>query len=265
MFNSMTNSSLAACCLFAVLTFAGVSCGKDNKETPVNVNAYALSENNLLGFDLAAPGKVTTTAITGLAGGETLVGIDFRPADKKLYGISSASKLYSINTATGAVTMIGAGAFTPALSGTSFAMDFNPVVDRIRIVSNLRQNFRLNPETVTSSVDIDITPLTAQVSACAYSNNYTGAAATTLFDIDFSTDILYKQDPPNNGTLVAVGPLGINVEPNTGFDIAGQTNKAYALLNTVQGPKLYSINLETGAATVIGAFPIAAKGLAIVP
>ena len=79
-------------------------------------------------------------AITGLVGGETIVGIDRRPANGGLYGVSSANRVYFINSTTGAATQVGAdGAFT--LNGTSFGFDFNPTVDRIRVTSNVDRTY----------------------------------------------------------------------------------------------------------------------------
>ena len=42
-------------------------------------NAFALSGSNLLRFDTVTPTNVQTTAIIGVAAGETLVAIDFSP------------------------------------------------------------------------------------------------------------------------------------------------------------------------------------------
>ncbi|MEJ7701366.1 MAG: DUF4394 domain-containing protein [Pyrinomonadaceae bacterium] len=87
---------------------------------------------------------VNVAAITGLAAGENILGIDFRPATGQLYALGSSSRIYIINPRTGVATAVGAaGAFT--LMGTDFGFDFNPTVDRIRIVSNTGQNLRVNP------------------------------------------------------------------------------------------------------------------------
>ena len=37
--------------------------------------------------------------------------------------------------------------FAPLLDGTEFGVDFNPQVDRLRVVSNSGQNLRLHPDT----------------------------------------------------------------------------------------------------------------------
>ena len=105
---------------------------------------YATSGNDLARFDSGATGVVTSVPVSGLQGGETLVGIDVRPANQLLYGLGSSSRLYTINPLTGVATQVGAaGAFT--LNGTSFGVDFNPVPDRLRVISNTGQNLRLDP------------------------------------------------------------------------------------------------------------------------
>jgi len=178
--------------------------------------------------------------------------MDFRPATGLLYAIGSTSRLYTINTATGAATQIGsAGAFT--LSGTDFGTDFNPVVDRIRVVSDTGQNMRLNPNDGTlTATDVPLNPGTPTVVSAAYTNNFVGAGTTTLYDIDAGTDSLYIQNPPNNGTLNLVGSLGFNVGNRGGFDISGRTGIAYAVLRTGGLSSLFTIDLSSGAATLVG-------------
>ncbi|MEZ4904583.1 MAG: DUF4394 domain-containing protein [Spirosomataceae bacterium] len=179
---------------------------------PAEPVAYAVdNSNNLLIFNPMNP-VITTKAITGLQAGEMVVGIDFRPANGQLYAIGSTSRIYGINTSNGMATAIGSGAFTPAITGTSFGFDFNPTVDRIRLVSNTGQNLRLHPDLGTvAAVDGNLNPGTPMVSASAYTNNFAGATTTALYSIETPTAsnaTLYLQNPPNNGTLVAVGSLG---------------------------------------------------------
>jgi uncharacterized protein DUF4394 len=64
---------------------------------------------------------------------------------------------------------------------------------------------------------------------------------------------LLIQNPPNAGTLLTVGPLGVDTNFLTGFDISGLTGIAYASLTTEElSSALYLINLGTGAATLVG-------------
>ena len=214
--------------------------------------------NHLLSFDSATPGTITSNVqVTGLQTGETLLGIDFRPATGALYALGSTSRLYELNTTTGAAKLIGPGAFTPALSGTRFGFDFNPTVDRIRVTSDADQNIRLNPDTgAVAATDTNLqfaagdphAGANPNVVGSAYSNNFAGATVTVLYDIDSGVDALVIQNPPNGGTLNTVGALGIDASNDVGFDISGVTGAAYATIS----PNLYSINLQSGLATLIG-------------
>jgi Domain of unknown function (DUF4394) len=220
--------------------------------------------NNLLAFNLTKPGTPVSKAITGLQTGETILGIDMRPATGQLFALGSTSRLYALNTATGAATAISVAPFSTLLSGTSFGFDFNPTVDRIRVISNTGQNLRLNPITGDiAAVDAALNPGTPNVTASAYTNNVPGSVNTTLFNIDVTTDKLYTQNPPNNGTLVEVGSLGIDVTADNGFDIGGTSNVAYAILTVGGSTSIYTINLTTGMATKVDAFPAAVKGFAV--
>ncbi|HOZ75763.1 MAG TPA: DUF4394 domain-containing protein, partial [Flavobacterium sp.] len=93
--------------------------------------------------------------------------------------------------------------------------------------------------------------------------SFPGATSTALYDIDTTTDMLYKQDPPNAGTLVSIGAIGINATATNGFDIGGTSNMGYAILTVGSGNAIYSINTTSGAATQLGTFPAAVKGFAV--
>ncbi|WP_026903601.1 DUF4394 domain-containing protein [Pedobacter glucosidilyticus] len=232
---------------------------------PTEPVAYAVDDtNNLLIFNPANP-NVITKAITGLGNGENIVGIDFRPVNGQLYALSSGSRLYTINLASGAAAAVGLPPLLPYLSGTSFGFDFNPTVDRIRVVSNTGQNLRLNPnDGALAATDGALNPGTPTVSAAAYTNNFAGATSTVLFDIDVNSDRLFTQIPPNDGTLVGVGTgLGVNVDAANGFDIGGTSGVGYAILTSSNVTKLYLINLNSGTATAIADFPKQVRGFAL--
>lgn len=218
------------------------------------------SGNRLLTVDSATPSTTSEdpVTVTGLASGETLLAIDYRPATGTLYGLGSTSRIYSINAQTGRATAVGAaGAFT--LNGTSFGFDFNPTVDRIRITSDTDQNLRVNPNDGTLAATDGTLAYAAgdpnngdnpNIVGVAYTNSFAGAGATTLYDIDSAQDVLAIQNPPNNGTLVTVGPLGVDTTDRVGFDISGTTGVAYASLTNATGvTQLYTINLLSGTAT----------------
>ena len=164
-----------------------------------------------------------------------------RPLNGQLFALGSGSRIYTVNASSGAVALVGT--LTTPLSGSDFGFDFNPVVDRIRIVSNTGQNLRANPATAANVVDGNINPGGLSITAIAYRNNFAGATTTILYDIDVTTDKLYRQDPPNDGTLVELGNLGVNVESMSGFDIGGTSNDGLALLRTGSTTKLYKVDI----------------------
>ncbi len=122
-------------------------------------------------------------------------------------------------------TVVG-GPFAPPLTGTVFGFDFNPVVDRMRVVSDAEQNLRLNPNTGgVAGVDTNLAYAPGDlhaganptVTASAYTNNIVGAGVTTLYGIDVGLDVLIRQNPPNGGTLNTVGPLGVDAADSNGL------------------------------------------------
>lgn len=219
-------------------------------------------QNNLLRVDSATPGVIQSNmSISGLAAGDSIVGIDFRPATGVLYGLGSSSRLYTIDTTTGSATAVGgAGAF--ALAGDAFGFDFNPVPDRIRVTSDSAQNLRLNPNNgalaatdgtlayASGDANFGVQPM---VVAAGYTNSKAGATTTTLYGIDFALGVLVIQNPPNAGVLNTVGSLGISTTNQVGFDILPGAGTAFASLTSGSSSSLYTINLVTGAASLVGA------------
>lgn len=221
-------------------------------------------------------------AITGLSAGETVVGIDFRPLDDALYAITNSSRLYTLNVTSGAATAANGGAFSPALSGTAFGVGFNPQVDRLRIHTDAEQNLRVN-QTVNPLVVLTDTVLAfvstdpnfgqnPSIAGTAYTLSLRPAPVSTeLFGIDSNLDVLVVSDRPNGGTLRTIGALGVNTTENVGFDIAGDTDLAYASLTSTATPtgssRLYIINLRNGTATVIGTVghPTPLRSIAVAP
>jgi hypothetical protein len=228
-----------------------------------------VSENGrLVLFTSDAPEDAEVVQISGLQHDEKILGLDVRPLTGELYALGSSARLYTINWLTGDATAIGTGPFTNLLSGSSFGFDFNPTVDRIRIVSDSGLSLRVNPTNgLLAAIDGNLAyatndsgaGLSPSVVAAAYINNDTNpATGTTLYDIDSERDVLVIQNPPNSGTLVTVGALGVDTMSIAGFDVAGSDGTAYAALvpagqaGSSQRAGLYTINLTTGAATFLG-------------
>ena len=217
------------------------------------------SGNKLVRFGATAPGTVTTIGtITGLQASESVLGIDFRPATGQLYALGSSGRIYILGKTSATATYVGT--LTTALNGTAYGFDFNPVADRMRIVSDADQDLRANPIDGSNVVDGTLAyaagdPNAGQnpnVTGAAYTNSYIGTTSTTLYDIDTNLDILVSQNPPNNGTLNTIGPLGVNVSSVVGFDHTSASNIAYASFVVAGNLGFYTVNLTTGAATLIG-------------
>lgn len=216
---------------------------------------------SLVSFDSAAPASIlTNVALSGLQAGETIRGIDFRPQTGGLYGLGSSSRLYLIDPVTGAAAQVGPGPFAPALTATHYGFDFNPTIDRIRVVGRNTQNTVLNPATGGGTA---ATPTfyaagdpnqnaSPSIVGSAYDRNFLGGVTSQLYGIDSNLDILVRQ-ANSAGTLNTVGALGFNLGSNVGFDItsfgtAYVTNSADLLPQT----SLYTANLMTGQLTLVG-------------
>ena len=244
---------------FLLLILAGIA-GTSSVQAQ---SAVALtSTGRLLAFDPSTPASATTTVqITGLAGGESLVGMDYRPVNRTLVGVTNQNRLVTLNPSTGVATPLAT--LSVPLAGTAFGVDFNPVPDRLRIVSNMGQDLRVNVDTGAVTVDGQLAYAAADVNfnqvplvaAAAYTNSVAGrnATTTTLYDIDYGRDILVSQNPPNAGTLVTIGALGVDFSALAALDIFSPAT-AYATNVNVGTSSLYRINLATGAATLVGNF-----------
>ena len=240
------------------------------------------TDNRLLQFSPESPSDLTLNVrITGLRSGETLIGIDVRPADGTLYTVGklgTSGWLYTIDATTGAATFVSAlvqaGTTMPiALDGSEFGFDFNPAADALRIISDTGQNLRALPsdrlvmgvQRFTGDTFTDGTlnyagsPATG-VTAAAYTNNDTDATTgTTLYDIDTTLGDVVVQNPPNAGTLTTPVDLGEDTASFVGFDIRtiDGVNTAYASLSHQAGRgttlvNLYLMDLATGAVTDLG-------------
>ncbi|WP_199724863.1 DUF4394 domain-containing protein [Noviherbaspirillum saxi] len=252
--------------------------GAMRKET-----VYAVtSSNQLISFNAGQPQKLLSRKpLNGLQNGETITGIDYRVVKGWLYALGSSVRLYRITPSSGAVQMIGSGPIAVSLTGTEFGVDFNPTVDRIRIVSNSGQNLRVHPDTgavvdgdpntpgvqldgnlAYSGTDPNAGKKPAAVAA-AYTYNKQDEKITTNFAIDAAQGMLVTQGTregkgpaisPNTGQLLSVGPLGIGAFERASFDIADISGAAFTAI-TRSGEKSsswYEIDLDSGKASMIG-------------
>jgi hypothetical protein len=260
--------------------------GCDNQDTlptppptppapPAVTDSYAVtSGGRLLSFNIAGSGAPQLrAALTGLAAGETVVDVAFRPRDGLLYGLVSgaggAARIVTINTGTGATTAVStlvadptdASAPFTGLAGSRFGIGFNPVPDRLRVVSDSGENLRINVATGATTTDGALNGAAATGDGTAYTNAFNTACRTQQFTLDSASDTVYLQNPPNDGVLTAIGALGVDADAVVGVDVvtsATGVNALYALLTTTDSVSgevshgVYAIDSATGAATLTG-------------
>ena len=176
-------------------------------------------------FNERNPNRATNIgSVSGLAGGDTsLVGIDYRVQDGMLYGVGNMGGVYQLNVMDAKAMLVNR--LSVPLSGTAFGVDFNPVADRLRIVSNTGQNLRhnINKDGVTvadTALNYTVGVPAMGVVGAAYTNNDLDPTTnTTLYNLDSTLDQIVVQSPPNNGSLVATGKLTVDAMAVVGFDM----------------------------------------------
>jgi hypothetical protein len=248
--------------------------------------------NTLYRFAPSFPGEPAVVPVTGLAAGFTLRGIDYRPATAALYGLAvsgNTASLYTIDPATGAAQLAGSETINAIAAPSAFGIDFNPVRDRLRVVNSFASddgganlnNFRLLPEGKLAAVDSDLSfmalpggNVNAPAAGLAHDRNNAGATATTAFAILAGGDRLVRlggidgNPSPNGGALQDVGALGVDTTFNVGFDVDPVSGTAFAVLGVGGVAGVYTVNLGSGAATLIGPVgtgAVALAGLAVEP
>lgn len=222
----------------------------------LDVTLVALTDDGaLLRFRSVTPATIERVSLTPT--GAVMVGLDVRPKNGTLYGVSAASDVYEIDLAAGRVAIV-ATLTTAFDAGDSSAFDFNPQSDRLRLIGRNGQNLRVHPELGAAATDA--APAYARtdpnfgarptLNAAAYTNAVPDTPTTKLFDLDTTLDVLVLQDPPNDGILTTIGPLGVDFDSATGFDIATVDGVDHAF--AASRSTLYTIDLATGRATAIG-------------
>lgn len=212
-------------------------------------------DNQIIRIDSETRRAMPAVRITGTNG--TVVGIDQRPQDGRLYGITSTGQIVTIDPANGraaAVSQLN----VPFQAAGHAIFDFNPVANRVRIMGMDGQNLRVNVETGEAATDgrlknAEGSPAAAnmpRVVAGAYTNSMTGATATMLLTIDTSTNSLNVQNPPNDGVQAPRARLSMPVPASVALDILsdGTNNMGFVMA----GNTLHALDLMTGALTQRG-------------
>jgi hypothetical protein len=210
------------------------------------------------------------TTVVGVAAGQQLVGLDVRPSTGQLYALgfnsgTGAAQLYLVDGTTGVATAVGTPVTGLNLQDTNrsntrgivptIGFDFNPRLDRIRIVAPNGTNYRVNPNTGGAAIVDGSLAYAAgttvghapYIGTAAYTNSAIGVSGTTLYDIDLTNTnaLLSIQNLPNTGILNPVNPVTFqtNGDPNfypltsptVGLDVdiyydrATRTNQAFLI------------------------------------
>ena len=206
--------------------------------------------NTLVTFHSDSPGALRAAVpLTGLQEGERAIAIDVRPKTGQLTLLGSTSRLYTVNPTSGAAVALG-GAFSPALAGANFGLDVNPVDDRARVVSDGRQNIRLNPEDGQ---------VAGQDATLAYADGDAGAGTTPSFTaaaynadgalvvIDTARDVLTTSAAPNDGKFTTVGPLGADLQEPAEMDFAADGRAWVVARRPGTAAELWALDAATGA------------------
>jgi hypothetical protein len=214
------------------------------------------ADNKLVKIDTTTLAAAAPMAISGA---DKVVGIDIRPADGKLYGLTAGGQLVVIDHMSGAATP-GSMLSEKVPLGPRPVVDFNPMADRLRVIAadgaSLRIDVSSGATTVDKPLNYDAADASAgkkpAVAAGAYTNSAKGAKATELFHVDGATGALVLQNPPNDGVLKTRGMVGVAAPADVVMDIASDgegKNTAYV----IAGGALYTVDLATGKATQVGA------------
>ncbi|QXC47962.1 DUF4394 domain-containing protein [Agrobacterium salinitolerans] len=215
-----------------------------------------MGDRTLVMFDTEKPAVTKSMDVTGV---DRLVGIDFRPGNKTVVGVTPDHNIVTIDLETGAATEVAKMDKMLTLADAPVVVDFNPAADRLRFMTGTT-NHRVHPDTGAVTVDGALAfedgdmhkGETPNIVAAAYTNSTGKPEKTAMYNIDATIGALIQQTKPNDGTLKAIGKLGLKEMPaNYAFDIQGEEggkNTAYL----AAGKMLYTVDLETGAATEIG-------------
>lgn len=232
------------------------------------------SQNQIGVFDSSNAAGASFISIAGLAAQESLIGIDLRPSNNTLYGISNMNRLYTLDAYSGAATF----AFdlsVPVISASNgYGIDFNPVADAgtgasLRLVSSAGDNYAINANTGAVTV---ATSIAAGFSGVAYSNSdptQSGApASTALYYLNSNNDTLSVATSAfNNPNITLMGMIGLDILKANGLELFSNGN-LFAAVNLDDGTldsKLIQISLADGSAQVLGTFNGTLNGLTAAP
>lgn len=240
------------------------------------ISGYALANDGatlVVMSDIGAPDKIATFDLAS-----PVKAIAWRPVTGELLGFADGM-IGKIDPMTGEMTDLGATFMDDAMIGDGkvVAFDFNNAIDAVRAVTSAGDNLVYFPDGFGDNDERAgsvrrFTGLaygegdamegsTPMIFANAYTNaiNDKTAGETFQYALDAETDALVSL-ANNAGSLATIAKITVDgapvdLAPVGGFDIVSASegdNTAFAILQ-MEGAEtagLYSIDLETGAATL---------------
>ena len=187
-----------------------------------------------------------------------VLAIDVRPADMHLYGLTDTGRIVRIDPATGGVDAVST-LDKPVDAGGRVAINFNPTVDRLRVVGLNGANYRINVDTGAVTVDgglkyapgTELAGTQPMVTAAAYTNSFAGTKETMLYTVDTVLSQLNVQAPPNDGVQQDKGATGVKLPPGIGFDILADGSGGNTGYIVASGA-LHTIDLASGRVMTVG-------------
>jgi len=214
----LTITSLAIALTFAypvkrtagVAAAAAASSSLQSGSLPFTAAIYYIDNANTL-FVLK-PGTTSFSRVNTISnvGNAQVIGIDFRVADGQLYALTDNGGLYTINLSTAQATLVST--MNPRFEGgVQSLLDFNPVVNAIRLQGSNDQNFAV----VNNNGNLNQTVMQTKLAYAAgdkfagtdpnicggaYTNNFAGATATIFYAFDYTTNYFVTIAPPLTAT-----------------------------------------------------------------
>jgi len=255
-----------------------VSAAQPASVTLPAVNIYALNNDNVIFVLKPGTSDFVRLVRVGQVDGN-LIGLDFRPADgnaNSVYGLTDTGSLYTINLAaptTRTAPRLGAATLVSKVSprfagGYQSLMDFNPVVNALRLIGSNDQNFALvnsggnlnvtAPQTAMAYDLADVNKgVDANVGGGSYTNNFAGAPNTIFYGVDYDLDTFVTISSKNatgssntgGGQLQTIGKIvtanggPLNLTATADLDIYTDANGVNSLVG-VSGRRVFTIDLS---------------------
>ncbi|MEZ5844285.1 MAG: DUF4394 domain-containing protein [Hyphomicrobiaceae bacterium] len=240
--------------ILAILIAGGLTLGATGARA---ADAIALvGDDMLVPVDLATAKTGTPVKVTGVG---RLLGIDVRPSNKMLYGVATDGTIVTIDQKTGKAKKV-AKLDTMLPGAPKWAIvDFNPAADKLRFMgsdgTNLRADVDSGKVTKDGSLAFEKGDMhhgeRPAVVAAAYTNSHGKPKTTAMYDIDATIGALIRQTKPNDGTLKAVGKLGIAKAGTYALDVASTADGANTAWLAADNA-IYKVALDSGKATMTG-------------